>query len=475
MKTIDMLIDGVRVAGEGTIPVYHKATGAVVVEIAAAGGAQVRAAVDAAERAFHEVQLSPYERYEIIMRAANLMRERREAFAEALSAEAGKPIRDARGEIDRAYQTLILSAEEAKRLRGETVPLAGAPGCERRMAFTTRRPLGVVCAITPFNFPVNLAAHKIGPALAAGNTVIYKPASATPLTASLLVDVFQEAGLPAGCLNLIYGAGSAVGRLLTADERIRMFSFTGSVPVGKALHQAVGFRRISLELGSNSANIVHEDVADVAWVAEHCARHAFVNAGQVCISCQRVYVARAIYEEFCAAAVEAAQNFKSGDLMDVHTQIGPMISEREAERIEEWVDEAEDEGARVLTGGNRTGAFYEPTVLTDVTPAMKVVSEETFAPVFSIIPYDTIEDAVRMVNDTRYGLQAGVFTRSLAVANYCAEHLDVGGVIIGDGATFRMDNMPYGGVKDSGIGREGPAYAIRELTEEKLIVLNIKG
>ncbi|WP_315437235.1 aldehyde dehydrogenase family protein [uncultured Selenomonas sp.] len=475
MKTIDMLIDGVRVAGEGTIPVYHKATGAVVAEIAAAGGAQVRAAVDAAERAFHEVQLSPYERYEIIMRAANLMRERREAFAETLSAEAGKPIRDARGEIDRAYQTLILSAEEAKRLRGETVPLAGAPGCERRMAFTIRRPLGVVCAITPFNFPVNLAAHKIGPALAAGNTVIYKPTSATPLTASLLVEVFQEAGLPAGCLNLIYGAGGTVGRFLTADERIRMFSFTGSVPVGKALHEAVGFRRISLELGSNSANIVHEDVADVAWVAEHCARHAFVNAGQVCISCQRVYVARAIYEEFCAAAVEAAQNFKSGDLMDVHTQIGPMISEREAERIEAWVDEAAAAGAHLLAGGHRTGAFYEPTVLTDVTPAMKVVSEETFAPVFSIIPYDTIEDAVRMVNDTRYGLQAGVFTRSLAVANYCAEHLDVGGVVIGDGATFRMDNMPYGGVKDSGIGREGPAYAIRELTEEKLIVLNIEG
>ena len=475
MKTINMLIDGVRVAGEGTIPVYHKATGEVIAEIAAAGGAQVRAAVDAAERAFHEVQLSPYERYEIIMRAANLMRERREAFAEALSAEAGKPIRDARGEIDRAYQTLILSAEEAKRLRGETVPLAGAPGCERRMAFTIRRPLGIVCAITPFNFPVNLAAHKIGPALAAGNTVIYKPASATPLTASLLVEVFQEAGLPAGCLNLIYGAGSAVGKLLTVDKRIRMFSFTGSVPVGKALHEAVGFRRIALELGSNSANIVHEDVADVAWVAEHCARHAFVNAGQVCISCQRVYVSRSIYDAFCAAAVEAAQNFKSGDLMDVHTQIGPMISEREAERIETWVAEAEGAGARILAGGHRRGAFYEPTVLTDVTPAMKVVSEETFAPVFSIIPYDKIEEAMRMVNDTRYGLQAGVFTRSLAVANYCAEHLDVGGVIIGDGATFRMDNMPYGGVKDSGIGREGPAYAIRELTEEKLIVLSVEG
>ena len=475
MKTIKMLIDGKRVAGEGTLPVYHKATGEQIAEIAAAGAEQVRAAVDAAERAFHEVQLSPYERYEILMRAANLMCERREEFAAALSAEAGKPIRDARGEIDRAYQTFILSAEEAKRLRGETVPLAGAPGCSNRMAFTIRRPLGVVCAITPFNFPVNLAAHKIGPALAAGNTVVYKPASATPLTASLLCDVFQEAGLPAGCLNLVYGAGGKIGDLLTADERIRMFSFTGSVPVGKALHAAVGFRRISLELGSNSANIVHEDVADVTWVAEHCARHAFVNAGQVCISCQRVYVSRSIYEAFCAAMTETARSFRSGDLMDVHTQIGPMISEREAQRIEAWVDEAEDEGARVLTGGNRRGAFYEPTVLTDVTPAMKVVTEETFAPVVSIIPYDTIEEAVAAVNASRYGLQAGVFTRSLAVANYCAEHLEVGGVIIGDGATFRMDNMPYGGVKESGIGKEGPAYAIRELTEEKLIVLNVEG
>ena len=254
MKTIEMRIGGAYVSGESTLPVCHKATGEQIAAICTAGEAEVRAAADAAERAFREVKLSPYERYEILMRAANLMRARREEFAEALSAEAGKPIRDARGEIDRAYQTLILSAEEAKRLRGETVPLAGAPGCAGRMAFTIRRPLGIVCAITPFNFPVNLAAHKIGPALAAGNTVIYKPASATPLTAALLCDVFQEAGLPAGCLNLIYGEGGKVGRLLTADERIRMFSFTGSVPVGKALHEAVGFRRISLELGSNSAN-----------------------------------------------------------------------------------------------------------------------------------------------------------------------------------------------------------------------------
>ena len=332
----------------------------------------------------------------------------------------------------------------------------------------------MVCAITPFNFPVNLAAHKIGPALAAGNTVVYKPASATPLTADRLVDAFADAGLPAGCLNLIYGAGGKIGRLLTADARIRMFSFTGSVPVGKVLHEAVGFRRIALELSSNSADIVHEDIGDMARVAAHCAQQAFANAGQVCISCQRVYVARSIHEAFCSAAVQAAEAIRSSDLLDEETQLGPMIAVREAERIESWVQEAKAQGARILTGGTRCGAFYAPTVLTNVTPSMKVVCEETFAPVFSIIPYDTIEEAVRMANDTHYGLQAGVFTRSIPIAHYCAEHLAVGGVIIGDGATFRMDNMPYGGVKDSGIGREGPAYAIRELTEEKLVVLNVE-
>lgn len=472
MKEQPLYIGGQEVMTEKTVPVYNKETNETIAEIAVAGEAECRTAVDAAEKAFRGVKLSAYERYEIILKAANLMRERTEEFAAALSAEAGKPLRDARGEIGRAYQTLILSAEKAKRLKGETIPLAGAPGCQNKLAFTIRQPLGVVCAITPFNFPVNLAAHKIGPALAAGNTVIYKPASATPLTAALLCDVFREAGLPAGCLNLLTGPGALVGNYLTKDARIRMFSFTGSVPVGKSLQEAAGFRRVALELGSNSANIVHEDVKDVKKVAELCAKYAFLNAGQVCISCQRVYVSRSIYQEFCDYAVAFAKDFKGGKLSDESTCLGPMIAEKEAVRIEGWVKDAAAAGAKVLTGGHRHGAFYEPTILTNVTPDMDVVKNEAFAPVFSIIPYDTIEEAVAGVNNSRYGLQAGVFTSSLAIAHYAAEHIEAGGVVINDGSSFRMDNMPYGGVKDSGMGKEGPEYAIRELTEEKTIIMN---
>lgn len=472
MKEQPLYIGGQEVMTEKTVPVYNKETNETIAEIAVAGEAECRTAVDAAEKAFREFRLSAYERYEIILKAANLMRERTEEFAAALSAEAGKPLRDARGEIGRACQTLILSAEEAKRLKGETIPLAGAPGCQNKLAFTIRQPLGVVCAITPFNFPVNLAAHKIGPALAAGNTVIYKPASATPLTAALLCDVFREAGLPAGCLNLLTGPGALVGNYLTKDARIRMFSFTGSVPVGKSLQEAAGFRRVALELGSNSANIVHEDVKDVKKVAELCAKYAFLNAGQVCISCQRVYVSRSIYQEFCDYAVAFAKDFKGGKLSAESTCLGPMIAEKEAVRIEGWVKDAAAAGAKVLTGGHRHGAFYEPTILTNVTPDMDVVKNEAFAPVFSIIPYDTIEEAVAGVNNSRYGLQAGVFTSSLAIAHYAAEHIEAGGVVINDGSSFRMDNMPYGGVKDSGMGKEGPEYAIRELTEEKTIIMN---
>lgn len=437
-----------------------------------AGPDEVRAAVDAAQHAFDTVEIPPYDRYTIILKAADLMMARQEEFAAALSEEAGKPLKDARGEIGRAYQTLILSAEEAKRFKGETIPIAGAPGCSHRRAYTIRRPLGVVCAITPFNFPVNLACHKIGPAIAAGNTVVYKPASFTPVTAAMLCEVFHEAGLPAGCLNLLLGPGSLVGDLLTKDQRIRMFSFTGSVPVGKSLQVAAGFRRCALELGSNSANIVHGDVKDVKKAAEMCARYAFTNAGQVCISCQRVYVERPIYDEFVQAAAAYAKTFCTGNLADEKTCLGPMIAEKEAKRIESWVNAAVEGGATIVTGGHRNGSYYEPTILTNVTPDMDVVCKEVFAPVFSITPYDTIEDAVSRVNDSRYGLQAGVFTSSLSVAHYCAENIETGGVIINDGSSFRMDNMPYGGVKDSGIGKEGPEYAVRELTEEKLVVLN---
>ena len=472
MKNYKMFIGGKWVDGVGTQEVIRKGFGEPFATIAVADKAMVTAAVDAAQKAFETVSLSPYQRYEIIMKAANLMMARQREFAENLCKEVGKPIRDSMGEISRAYQTLILSAEEAKRLVGQIVPIQAAPGCEKRMAYTIRQPLGVVAAITPFNFPVNLACHKIGPALAAGNTVVYKPATATPVTAALLCEVFEAAGLPAGCLNLVMGSGSKVGNWLAEDQRIKMYSFTGSVPVGKELQQKAGFRRIALELGSNSANIVHKDAKNIAKIAQMCSKYAYTNAGQVCISCQRVYVHKDVYDEFIKAVVDYTKTLKVGDPLDEATDIGPMINEGEAKRIEQWVKEAEAQGAKVLCGGTRNGSYYDPTPIVGTKHEMKVVCMETFAPVFCIEPYEDINEAIKEVNNTRYGLQAGVFTQDLNIARLCAEKIETGGVIINDGATFRMDNMPYGGVKDSGVGREGPEYAIRELTEEKLVVFN---
>lgn len=472
MKKYGLFIDGKWLETEKKCEVFNKATGKVAATISIAEKQAVTAAVDAAEKALKVEKITPYRRYEILMKASNLLMERQTEVATALCIEVGKPMKDAMAEVARAKQTLILSAEEAKSMTGEMVPIQGAPNCENRLAYTKRVPLGIVCAITPFNFPLNLACHKLGPALAAGNAVIYKPATTTPLSAVLLCEIFSDAGLPAGYLNLLTGSGSALGALLTEEQRIRLYSFTGSPAVGKDLLKAAGFRRVALELGSNSANIVHKD-ADVQKVAELCAKYAFVNAGQVCISCQRVYVHQDIYEDFCKKAVKFTEKLILGDPTDLKTDIGPMISEKEAIRSAEWIEEAVQSGAKILTGGTREGVWLKPTILTNTKSAMKVICQEIFAPVFSIIPYHDIEDAIAEVNDSIYGLQAGVFTNALDIAHLCIEKLEVGGVIINDGATFRMDNMPYGGVKESGIGREGPAYAIKEMTEEKLIVFNL--
>jgi len=469
MKEYGLLIDGKWIVTDEKIGVMNKATGKESAFISVAGESEVKAAVDAAEKAFKSIKIEPYQRYEILMKASQLLMTNQKKMATFLSEEVGKPIKEAMGEVARAQQTLILSAEEAKRMTGEMVPLAGAPGCDNRLAFTMRMPVGIVCAITPFNFPLNLACHKIGPALAAGNSVVYKPATMTPLSAVLLCEIFAEAGLPNGYLNLLTGAGSKLGKFLTEEQRINFYSFTGSPAVGKQLMKNAGFRRVALELGSNSANIVHHD-ADIEATAVLCAKHAFANAGQVCISCQRVYVHRSVYQAFCDHAVAYTQTIVMGDPLDAATDIGPMISEQEATRIEEWMSEAHAKGARILTGGKRQGAWYEPTIVTDVQADMKIVCMEAFAPIFSIIPYDTIQEAIDLVNDSIYGLQAGVFTNCLDVARLCAMKIETGGVIINDGATFRTDNMPYGGIKESGIGREGPQYAVKEMTEEKLIV-----
>lgn len=469
MKEYGLFINGQWIVTEEKIGVMNKATGSNNAFISVAGEKEVKEAVDAAETAFKTVKMEPYQRYEILMKASQILMDNQRKMAELLSEEVGKPIKEAMAEVARAKQTLILSAEEAKRMTGEMVPLEGAPGCGNRLAFTMRMPVGIVCAITPFNFPLNLACHKIGPALAAGNSVVYKPATVTPLSAVFLCEIFAEAGLPGGYLNLLTGSGSKLGKFLTEEQRIGFYSFTGSPVVGKHLLENAGFRRVALELGSNSANIVHHD-ADSKATAELCVKHAFANAGQVCISCQRIYVHRIIYDEFCSQAVAYTQSFVMGDPLDPTTDIGPMISETEAARAEEWVKEAIAQGAKILAGGKRRGAWFEPTILTDVQHDMKIVSMEAFAPVFSIIPYDTIEEAIALVNDSIYGLQAGVFTNSLEIARLCAMKIETGGVIINDGATFRTDNMPYGGIKESGIGREGPQYAVKEMTEEKLIV-----
>lgn len=473
MQEYGLFIDGQWIVTDEKIGVTNKGTGEECAFISVAGAAEVTKAVDAAEKAFKRIKMEPYQRYEILMKASQLLMDKQEKMATFLSQEVGKPIKEAMAEVARAKQTLILSAEEAKRMTGEMVPLAGAPGCGARVAYTMRMPVGIVCAITPFNFPLNLACHKIGPALAAGNSVVYKPATVTPLSAVLLCQIFSEAGLPDGYLNLVTGSGSQLGKLLTDEQRINFYSFTGSPAVGKALLKNAGFRRVALELGSNSANIVHHD-ADSKATAELCAKYAFANAGQVCISCQRVYVQRNLYEDFCEQAAAYTQKLVMGNPLDASTDIGPMISEQEAVRAEEWIKEAVAQGARILIGGKRHGAWLEPTILTDVKSDMNIVCMEAFAPVFSIIPYDTIEEAIDLVNDSVYGLQAGVFTNSLEVAQLCALKIETGGVIINDGATFRTDNMPYGGIKESGIGREGPQYTVKEMTEEKLIVFNFK-
>lgn len=455
-----------------SMPVLHKYTGEEIARIGKATKEEVSEAVACAWETFRTHKLDPYRRYEILMHAAAIMKQRKDELANVLTREAGKVWKDARLEIERGIQTFIASAEEAKRIAGEGVPL-GQLGNENKLAFTLRLPVGVVGAISPFNFPFNLTAHKVGPAIAAGNTVVLKPAAATPVSACLMADILTEAGLPAGYLNIVNGSGHQTGEYLLEDERIAMFTFTGSPEVGRHIKSKTGIRKVTLELGNSSPNIVHKDVPDIDKAAELCVRSGYSNAGQACISVQRVYVHREIYDRFLDKAIGTAKSLKVGNPEEPDTDIGPMISEKEAERAEEWIAEAVNQGAKAAFGGTRKGAVLQPTILIDVKPEMKVICQEVFAPVISLIPFDDIEEAFRQANDSRFGLQAGVFTSDLRIALRAAQVLEFGGVIINDVSTFRADVMPYGGVKDSGIGREGPHYTVREMTDERLIVISL--
>jgi len=450
-----LYIDGRWRDGPRTVPVLHKYRQEVLAEVVEADEALVDEAVQAAQRALEQRPLSPYRRFQILRRAADLLSERREEFALTIAREAGKPLKYARVEVDRALQTISLSGEEAKRIHGEQVPVEAAPGGEGRLAFTLRVPVGVVCAITPFNFPLNLVAHKVAPALAAGNAVVLKPATYTPLTSLMLAQLLEEAGLPPGYLNVVVGGGRTVGEALLRHPGIALYTFTGSPEVGERIKAATGLRRVVLELGNNSPNIVAQD-ANLDQAAQLLARFAYLYAGQFCISVQRIYVEQPAYEPFLEKFVAAARAMKLGDPEDPDTDIGPLISEDDARRVEAWVEEAVHGGARRVLGGPRQGVLYPATVLTDVRPEMKVVCQEVFGPVASVVACSSFEEALRQANDTEYGLQAGVFTRNLDRAMKAARTLRMGGVIVNDTSGFRVDLMPHGGIRRSGIGREGP-------------------
>jgi acyl-CoA reductase-like NAD-dependent aldehyde dehydrogenase len=455
------------------LTVTDKSTGSPWATVSQAGSKEVHAAISAASEVAQK-PLTATQRFEILLRAAGLIRSRLDELAMTMAYEAGKPLRDARAEAERAADTFTWSAEEAKRIHGEMVPLEATPGSENRLAFTMRVPVGVVCAITPFNFPLNLVAHKVAPALAAGNAVILKPASYTPIVSAKLCAILTEAGLPPGWLNFIVGPGDSVGKALLNDTRIGFYTFTGSMPVGEALKRTIGLRRCTLELGSNSAVIVHED-ANISNAATQCALKGFSYSGQVCLSVQRILVHRAIAEEFTAKLVSVTEGLRMGDPKSSATDIGPMISENEAKRADSWIQEAVAQGATLLTGGQRNGAYLAPTVLTNVQQHMRVVCQETFAPIVVVQTYESLEEALIIANDTEFGLQAGIFTGSLAIAIEAARGLHVGGVMINDTSFYRAGQMPYGGVKHSGMGREGPRYAIEEMTELRLVVLNTQG
>ena len=430
---------------------------------------QVDAAVWAAAAAaplMREMTLD--ERSSILRKAHQRLLDQREEMALAVSSETGKPIKEARVEVDRSAMTLLFSSEEAHRLRGEVVPMDAAPGGKGHWAMTVREPVGVVAAITPFNFPLNLAMHKIGPALAGGNSVVHKPASATPISAIRMVRIFEECGLPAGALNVITGPGGTIGDMLVFDKRIAMVTFTGSADVGMRIRNLAGMKRVTLELGSNSAVIIEDD-ADLDEAAARCVTGSFAHSGQVCISVQRIYAHAKINNEFVERLVEGARKLRIGHPHADDTDVSSLITEGEAKRVESWVGEAVQAGAKVASGGGRKGSTIEPTILTEVPATAKIACREAFGPVVGVNSYESLDEAIGMVNDSEYGLQAGIYTRDIHKAFRAARKVHVGGFMINEIPQYRVDQMPYGGVKMSGNGREGPRYAIEEMTESKLI------
>ena len=454
------------------VDVVSPYSGEVIDTVPEATGNQIEQALSAAEKASSAMALlTAYERQQILMRGADLVAANVEDLARTISLEEGKPLSESRGEASRIPDLLRLCAFEGAQLRGETLPLDAQQGVKGKMGFALRVPCGVIVAITPFNYPLLLVAHKVGPALASGNAVILKPARQTPLTALKFSKLLNEAGLPVNALQCITGSGEKMGAALCADSRVRKITFTGSTVVGEAITRVAGIKKVSLELGSNSALVILPD-ADLAKVAEATAVGGFVNAGQVCISTQRVLAHRKIYADFLDALKGAVNRIKVGDPMAEDTRLSAMISAREANRVGDWIHEAVQDGARVDTGGDRQGALFAPTVVADVKPQMRIFSDELFGPAVGVTPVENIDEAISLANSSRYGLSAGIFTRDIQNALKFARSVHTGNVMINWTPLWRADLMPYGGFKQSGIGKEGCRYAIEEMTELKTVVFH---
>lgn len=450
-------------------PYTHETVG----RVPEASVAELDGAVQASTKAFEETRRMPaWRRSAVLAHLRDRLSAEGERIARLVTAEVGKPIKEARTEVARALLTLTTAAEEAKRVGGEMIPLDVAEFGERRVGITRRFPIGPVGAITPFNFPLNLVCHKIGPALAAGNTVIVKPSPRTPLTAMALAELAADSDLPAGALQVL-PAGAEVAQAMAADDRLKMITFTGSAAVGWQLRAKAGKKRVTLELGGNCGAVVHSD-ADLDFAAQRIVVGGFTNAGQSCVSVQRVFVHAPVYDDLMRRLLPLVENLKVGDPMEESTDVGPMIDMAAAERAESWLREAVAAGARALAGGRRNGQLFRPTILTDTKPQMKVECQEVFAPLVTVTRYDDFSDALCRVNSTPFGLQSGVFTRDNARIFEAFETIETGGIIINDVPTYRVDHMPYGGMKDSGFGREGIRYAIEEMTELKLMVLNLR-
>ncbi len=468
-----MFVGGQWVDKAKAIEVRNPYDNSVIDTVPKGDGTDVERALAFAERGAKVMaKLSAYERSKILRKAADLIAAHVEAVGRLISTEEGKIAAEGRGEAARAVETMMGSAEEAKRIHGETVPLDGDPSGGKKLGFTLRVPCGVVAAVSPFNFPLNLVCHKVGPALAAGNTVIIKPATDTPLSALRLTEILLEAGLPPEGIQCLTGPGGEIGDAIVSDRRVRKITFTGSREVGERICRLAGIKKVTMELGANCPVIVMPD-ADLDKVAAAVAATGYANAGQVCISAQRVLTAEKVYSDFLSVLTPKVEALSTGNQLDEKTKVGPMVREGDAVRVEQWVQEAVQEGARVVTGGGRQGAIYAPTVVADVKPQMRISRDELFGPAVGVTPFDSIEEAIDLANDSVYGLSAGIFTENLNWAMKFAREVESGNLNVNWGPQWRADLMPYGGLKESGFGKEGPRYAVEEMTELKMVVFHL--